>query len=194
MRHAALDVLVGQECLDYPVAHFQRKVGLSTMKWMLILVLSLAFAGCVAATEEKVDAPKAGDPQADKAAIDKVREDFMAAFNAGDAVKVGELYTENAIAMGLDRPTLQGRTTITESNRMFFDQFTAKITITPTQTKTSGDLAYDQGTYTMELTPKAKGGKPVKEEGRYVVVLQREGDSWKVVADMDNRNPPGTGK
>jgi uncharacterized protein (TIGR02246 family) len=158
------------------------------MKQLLILVLSLAFAGCVAATE-KADTSKAGDPQADKAAIDKVREDFMAAFNAGDAARVGELYTESAIAMGLDRPTLQGRTTITESNRMLFDQFTAKVTITPTQTKTAGDLAYDQGTYTMELTPKAKGGKPVKEEGRYLVVLQREGDGWKVVADMDNRNP-----
>jgi uncharacterized protein (TIGR02246 family) len=160
------------------------------MKRMLILVLSLTLAGCVAATEDKVDTPKAADPQADKAAIDKVRDDFMTAFNAGDAAKVGELYAENAIAMGGDRPTLQGRAAITEGNKTMFDQFTAKITITPTQTNISGDLAYDQGMYTMELTPKAAGAKPVKDEGRYVVVLQREGDAWKVVADMDNKNPP----
>jgi uncharacterized protein (TIGR02246 family) len=159
------------------------------MKRILILVLSLALAGCVAA-EQKVDTPKTADPQADRAAIDKVRDDFMAAFNAGDAAKVSELYIENATTMGGDRPTLQGRAAITESNKAMFEQFTPKITITPSQTVVSGDLAYDQGTYTMELTPKAAGGKPSKEEGRYLVVLQRDGDAWRVVADMDNKNPP----
>ncbi len=174
---------------DYSWRRILKKGWVYWMKRMLMLVLVLALAGC-AAPEEKQEAQKTADPQADKAAIDKVRDDFMAAFNAGDAAKIGELYAENALAMGGDRPTLQGRAAIVEGNKTMFDQFTAKITITPTQTKTSGDLAYDQGTYTMERTPKAAGGKPAKEEGRYVVVLQREGDAWKVVADIDNKNPP----
>jgi uncharacterized protein (TIGR02246 family) len=173
---------------DYSV-RILKKGWVYRMKRMLYLVLLLALGGC-AAVQDKQEAPKTADPQADKAAIDKVRDNFMAAFNAGDAAKIGEQYAENAMAMGGDRPTLQGRAAIVESNKAMFDQFTAKITITPTQTKTSGDLAFDQGTYTMELTPKAKGGKPTKEEGRYVVVLQREGEAWKVVADIDNKNPP----
>lgn len=162
------------------------------MKRLLILAAAaLALAGCNAPAD-KTEAQKApaADPQADKAAIDKVRDDFTAAFNAADAMKIGDLYTENAIAMGGDRPTLQGRAAIVDSNKMLFENFMAKITITPTATKVSGDLAYDQGTYTMELTPKAKGGKPSKEDGRYVVVVQRDGGSWKVVADIDNKNPP----
>jgi uncharacterized protein (TIGR02246 family) len=174
---------------DYSRRRILKKGRVYKMKRMIILVLLLAVAGC-AAPEVKQETQKTADPQADKAAIDKLRDDFMAAFNAGDAAKIGELYSENALAMGGDRPTLQGPAAIVESNKTMFDQFTAKITITPTQTKTSGDLAYDQGTYTLELTPKAKGGKPAKEEGRYVVVLQREGDAWKVVADIDNKNPP----
>jgi uncharacterized protein (TIGR02246 family) len=159
------------------------------MKRILAFALTLALAGC-GAPAEKAEPEKAADPQADKAAVDKLRDDFMAAFNAGDADKIGELYTENALAMGGDRPTLQGRTAIVESNKQMFSQFSAKISITPIATKTSGDLAYDQGTYTLEMTPKAAGGKAAKEEGRYVVVLQREGSAWKVVADIDNKNPP----
>jgi len=160
-----------------------------TMKSILALLVALTLAGC-SAPAEKAEPEKAADPQADKAGVDKLRDDFSAAFNAGDADKIGELYADNAIAMGGDRPTLQGRTAIVESNKQLFSQFSAKITITPVVTKTSGDLAYDQGTYTMELTPKAAGGKPAKEDGRYVVVLQREGSGWKVVADIDNKNPP----
>lgn len=159
------------------------------MKRILILVLTLALAGC-SAPAEKAEPEKTADPQADKAAVDKLRDDFMAAFNAGDADKIGELYSEDAVAMGGDRPTLQGRAAIVENNKQMFTQFSTKIAITPLQTKTSGDLAYDQGTYTMEMTPKAPGGKPAMEEGRYVVVLHREGTVWKVIADIDNKNPP----
>ena len=160
------------------------------MKRILTLALTLALAGCAAPAEKAEPEKAAADTQADKAAVDKLRDDFIAAFNAGDADKIGELYAENAIANGGDRPTLQGRAAIVDSNKQMFSQFTAKIEITPAVTKTSGDLAYDQGTYTLEMTPKAAGDKPSKEDGRYVVVLQREGAAWKVVADIDNKNPP----
>ena len=156
------------------------------MKRILILAVTLMLAGC-SAPAEKSATEKAADPQADKAAVDKVRDDFIAAFNAGDATKIADLYAENAVALPGDGPTVQGRAGILDRNKGLFDQFTAKVTITPTDTRISGDLAVDQGTYTMAMTPKAKGGKPMTEEGRYVVVLYRDGGAWKVVTDMDNK-------
>jgi uncharacterized protein (TIGR02246 family) len=158
------------------------------MKRILVLAVTLLLSGCN--TPQTPEPVKAADPQADKAAIDKVRDDFAAAFNAGDAAKVASLYSENAVVMGGSSPTAQGKAAIEANNKAFFDQFTAKITIAPGVTKTSGDLAYDQGTYTMELTPKTGGGKPMMDEGRYLIVLEREGEAWKVVADMDNKIPP----
>jgi uncharacterized protein (TIGR02246 family) len=159
------------------------------MKRILVLAVTLILSGCNA-PQENPEPTKTADPQADKAAIDKVREDFIAAFNAGDAAKVASLYSENVVAMGGSSPTAQGRAAIEANNKAMFDQFTTKISITPTVTKASGDLGYDQGTYTMELTPKSGGGKPMTEEGRYLVILQREADAWKLVADMDNKIPP----
>jgi len=156
------------------------------MKSMLILVGALLLFGC-AGNEEKKEAAKLPDAKADVDALNKVREDFIAAFNAGDAAKIGELYAEDAVVMpGDGGPTVKGRAAIVERNKRLFDHATAKITITPSHNAVSGDLGYDEGTYTMETTPKAKGSKPTTEQGRYVVVLHRQADGWKLVADIDN--------
>lgn len=153
---------------------------------MLILVATLMLTSC-GATDEKKETTKAPDAKADVDALNKLRDDFTAAFNAGDAAKIGEQYAEDAVQMpGDGSPTLKGRAAIVERNKAFFEQFTAKITITPSRNVVSGDLSYDEGTYTMEATPKAKGSKPTTEQGRYVVVLHRQADGWKVVEDIDN--------
>jgi ketosteroid isomerase-like protein len=70
-------------------------------------------------------------------------------------------------------------------NKTVFDQFNGKITLNPQNTKVSGDLAFDEGTFTTVMTPKA-GGLPITDEGRYVVILQRETDGWKVIEDIGN--------
>lgn len=165
------------------------------MKSMLILIAALLLSGC-APTEEKTAATKASDAQAaaiaDKAAVDKIREEFLTAFNAGDAAKVGDLYAEDAVQMpGDGSPTLNGRAAIVARNKGLFEQFTAKIAIRPSRTQVSGDLAYDEGTYTFEATPKKAGSKPMPaEEGRYVIVLHREPGGWKVIEDIDNVSKP----
>jgi uncharacterized protein (TIGR02246 family) len=161
------------------------------MKSLLILLSALVLAGCASETSKQAEATKAPDTKADMDALNKVRDDFIAAFNAGDAAKVGDLYVDDAVAMpGDGSPTVQGRAAIIERNKGLFEAFNAKITITPIRNHVSGDLAYDQGTFKMELTPKAKGGKPVTEEGRYLVVLRREASGWKVIEDIDNSIKP----
>lgn len=159
------------------------------MKRILIPALALVLAGCSTPAEQ----PKAGaDAAADAAAINTVREDFLAAFNANDAVKVGAVYSENAVVMNPGQPTAQGRSAIVDSNKAMFDQFSAKITLAPLHTTVSGDLAFDEGTYTMELMPKDGKGKPTKEDGRYLVVLQRGAEGWKVIEDIGNNSNPAT--
>ena len=59
---------------DYSV-RILKKGWVYRMKRMLYLVLLLTLGGC-AAVQDKQEAPKTADPQADKAAIDKVREKF----------------------------------------------------------------------------------------------------------------------
>jgi len=151
------------------------------MKRILILAATLALAGC---GETKTD------PAVEKAAIDKVRDDFIAAFNGGDAMKIGELYAEDAVMMPGEKPTVTGRAAIVDYNKATFDQASAKINITPKSTKVLGDMAVDEGTYTINVMPKAAGAEPVTDEGRYVVVLEKMAGSWKVIRDIDNHSKP----
>lgn len=52
--------------------------------------------------------------------------------------------------------------------------------MTPTAFDASGDLAYDSGHYSQDVTP--PGGQPMKVSGHYVVVLKRQADgAWKIV-------------
>lgn len=160
------------------------------MKSTLIFAISLALTGCSGA-------PKT-DPAADKEAISKLRDNFTAAFNAGDSTKIGAMYSEKARVYNNNQPTAEGRAAIVEQNKVLFDQSTTKISIDSHNTVVSGDLAYDEGTVSMQATPKAAGSKPVTEEGRYLVVLKREADGWKVIEDIGNSSmppaPPPTAK
>jgi len=153
------------------------------MRKLLILVVTLAFAACAAPAPEQ---PKAPDTQADKDAINKLRDDFVAAFNSNDAEKSGSVYAETAVVMNNGEPTVEGRAAIIEHNKMMFDQVMAKLTVKSRAMNVSGDLAFDEGTFTFEATPKAAGSKPMTSEGRYLVVLQRGADGWKVLEDIGN--------
>jgi uncharacterized protein (TIGR02246 family) len=131
--------------------------------------------------------PATGD---DLTKINAVRDGFAAAFNAGDAAKVVDLYTADAVAMPSHHATVTGRDALLAYNRDFFNQMSAKVTITPVETTVSGNLGYDRGTYTMTVTPKS-GGAPMNDQGKYVVVLQKQSDgSWKVTRDIDNSDLP----
>ena len=126
------------------------------MKRIFILVAVLAFAGCAP------DQPKT-DPKADKEAIVKLRDSFESAFNANDATEVGSLYSEAAVMLQANQPSIHGRAAVVASNKTFFDQFKAKIALTPVNTSVSGDMAFDEGIYTMTRTLKVAGAKPATE-------------------------------
>jgi len=158
------------------------------MKRKLILAVTIVLAGCSAITEQ----PKPPDTQADRAAINKLRDEFIAAFNANDAARVGNVYSETAVLMDEGQPTVQGRAAIVAVNKALFDNYTAKVSIESRAMSVSGDLGFDAGTVVTEVTPRAGAAKPITSEGRYLVVLQRGIDGWKVIEDIGNVGMPPT--
>ncbi len=127
------------------------------------------------------------DTTADLAAIGKVRDAYAAAFNAGNAGALGALFAADGNDMENAQPTAIGPQAVEAATTALLAQMASQnVVITPEKTDVSGDFAYERGTYKTTLTPKS-GGPPIVEDGRYLVVLQRQADgSWKLVDNMGN--------
>ena len=127
---------------------------------------------------------------ADPAPINDLRTRFAAAYNAGDAAGVADLYAEDAVSMPDHHAAVVGKAAIQQYLQELFAQYTANLTITPVDTEISGDLAHEHGTFAMTVTPKA-GGNAMTDNGNYLVILKRQADgSWKIHHDMDNSSNP----
>lgn len=146
----------------------------------------LLLAGTLAVLAACTPAAPVHDMAADVAAVGKVRDAYATAFNAGNADAVGALYAADGNSMESMQPTLTGPSAIAAANKAMMDQMaSAKVTITAAQTEVSGNMAYDQGTYQLVLTPKT--GAATTEDGRYLVVLKRQADgSWRIADNMGN--------
>ncbi len=155
---------------------------------LILLCAAVAVAACAPAGGGGA-MPKVNDP-ADLAAVGQVRSDWQAAFNAGDSAKLASLYTADARNMSDQQSTVVGGPAIAALNMAGRDMLTsASAEITPERTEVVGDMAYDQGTFKVSMTPKT--GAAMTQEGRYLVVLRRQADStWKLVADIGNTATP----
>jgi uncharacterized protein (TIGR02246 family) len=122
----------------------------------------------------------------DKGAVDGVRTAFMKASNAGDVAGLVAFYTADAVVMAPDTPMVKGKANIEALHRKMMDMARVSgMTITPIDTQVLGDTAIDVGTYQQTLTP--KGGTPVTDTGKYLVVLKKQADgSWKLQYEIYN--------
>lgn len=111
------------------------------------------------------------------AEMDKLIEQYQAAWNKGDVKSLAALYAEDAIRLGGDTQPVRGRQAI---QQMFEKQFASewkgtKVSITPGRTQSvSADVRLQEGTF--ELT----GGTEGPQRGRYLNTLVRQGGQWRI--------------
>ena len=162
-----------------------------SLRTMFILGCVLLATACAPAgpTPEQVAAENAEAV----AALNRLRDEFETTYNTNDASALAALYTEDGVLMPGNRPTVSGKQAVEASFQGVFDEFSAKLTISSEELQVGGDWAFDRGSYSISLTPKADG-EAMEENGRYLVVLQRQADgAWKVARDIDNRSSPPPG-
>jgi uncharacterized protein (TIGR02246 family) len=151
---------------------------------MLILALSLCSVPLLALQTGSQPARGANDP-----AIVAVADQYIKATMAGDAKAIAALYTDDAVEMPPNEPSVKGRAAIQQMYEKNFKE--AKIgsfTLTHVESRSSGDIGYDVGTYRQTVTP--TGGTEMKDTGKYVVVLKRVSGSWKVAHAIYNSDLP----
>jgi uncharacterized protein (TIGR02246 family) len=155
-----------------------------------MLVLIYAMIACTPAGNPP-QTPIKSNPVEDSKAISRLRDEFAAAWKAGDAERVANAYTNDAVLLPQNGPAVTGKSAILAFDKGFFDQYApSNFEISSDEVQTMGDWAFDRGTYKFMATPKA-GGEPLNDQGKYIVLLQRQADgSWKLARDIDNSSAP----
>jgi uncharacterized protein (TIGR02246 family) len=152
----------------------------------ITVLLSMTFLGCQPASAPEQKAATPSDP----APINAVRDRYMSMYNSGDVSGIGDLYADDAVVMNNNQEAAIGKQAIQQDAEGLVQMFTVNIAITPADTQFAGDLAYEYGTYTMSLTPKA-GGEAMQNTGNYLVILKHGADgSWKLTREIGNNNKP----
>ena len=119
------------------------------------------------------------------AALQAVDQNWVKAYNAGNADAVAGLYDEQAVLLPPGAPAANGRAAI----KAFFTKDTAEsqkagvtFSLGPKPAGgVSGDMGWQSGTYAV----KDKAGKIV-ETGKYLSVSMKNGGKWLYVRDTWN--------
>jgi uncharacterized protein (TIGR02246 family) len=118
----------------------------------------------------------------DKATMDKLNAEFMAALQTGDMAAIGQMYAEDAYLLPSGAEMVKGRAAIqafwTKAAEGIGDFKLTTVDVKPLGT----DVAREIGTFTL----KTKGQQPQDISGKYVVVWQKVGSEWKLATDIWN--------
>ena len=154
------------------------------------LAAGLAAAGLLACTSHgnetaPTGAMTLGASAEDLAAISRVHQQYVAAHNDSDADRLVALFTEDAVLMPMDEPSLSGRQAIREHYEEFFDQNPSAIELSPVETRVAGDWAFERIQVKVTL-PDGKGDDR-HADVKYLWILQRQPDrSWKIARAIYN--------
>ena len=134
---------------------------------------------------------RAGNVEADIAAIEAAMNQYASACNAMDVGRYMSLWDDNGIQMPPEALAVIGKEKIREQMRARFEEFNWKMAIDNNMDiHVSGDLGFSRVLYTLTLTPGAEGDA-IYIDGKALTVWKRQADgSWKLFRDCFNSNTP----
>lgn len=156
---------------------------------LLAALFVMNFVAACSNSRTKTPAQSPDTRAVDEAAIRAAVIEWSKAAQAKDVNKAVSFYADDAMQFVDKGPLVTGK----ENLRTVWEQMAAlpgpglTLATTGVEVARSGDMAYEYGTY--DFATEDKKGKIVDEKGKYVVVWKKQADgSWKVAADIDNRD------
>ena len=134
--------------------------------------------------------PTPVDTAAAVQAIKDVDAAQLKAAQAMDAAGVAAGYSDDVTVLCPNKPMVTGKA---DAQKAWADMLVPGTQIqwgpSKVEVSASGDMGYDQGTYTMSM--KGPDGKTVSDKGKYLAIAKKQADgSWKVVEDTWNSDMP----
>ncbi len=153
-------------------------------------------AACIAATSLAIAACSGGstpkhDRAADEAEIHKMLDAIAGSFKTGDMDKVLGIYADDVLVLGIDQPDVVGKEAW---SKVLADQpkdVTISVRMDTKELEIAGDLAYERGSYTAEISSKATGALLQTVTNRHIHIFKRQPDGhWKAWRLMENATSP----
>jgi uncharacterized protein (TIGR02246 family) len=120
--------------------------------------------------------------------IREAGQNWATYWNNRELDKVVSIYAQNAVYLPPHHSAVHGRDAIREYLERALEHGATGLAFEVTYIRQAGDLAYDVGTYTMNLPH--DGGKR-QDKGKYLTVWHRLADGeWKIVADAWSSDLP----
>jgi uncharacterized protein (TIGR02246 family) len=153
----------------------------------------LVFCGCLALLLPSVSCQQAppNTQAADQNAIKDLETRWSKAAGAKNVDDTVSFYADDASLLPPNTPIATGKQAIRSvwTEMLGNPGFSASWESTKAEAASSGDFAYDIGTY--QLTLNDPQGKPTSDRGKYVVVWKKQADGkWKATADMFSSDLP----
>jgi ketosteroid isomerase-like protein len=126
-------------------------------------------------------------------AINKVRDDMVEGFNAGDLDSVIACLADDSIGMPPDAPAKVGKEVYGAYIRNLMESYEVRESITVLETEIAGEWAYDRGTWVATIVSKADGTTS-EVGGDYLWILRKSADgAWRPTRLIWNNDQPATG-
>lgn len=127
--------------------------------------------------------------QTDEQLIRALDSAWLVTFAAGDTVKLGTMYTTDAVGMYPNMVVVRGTPGIVHAYAEMVATPGMKLTTTPTLIRVSkgGDLATNTGTYRVAYN---SPNGPATDSGAYVTVLQKVNGQWKIAQEIVTPSSP----
>jgi len=118
-------------------------------------------------------------------ALQRIADAYVAAMLAGDPKAAAAVFAEDGTDLEPGAAPVRGRAAIEAYYRgLFATCHFVKFELTETESRIAGDVGFLTGTSRVALA-----GIP-EETGKYLVVLKRSGDAWRVAYAMHNEDRP----
>lgn len=127
----------------------------------------------------------------EEATLRQLDDEWSRTIALRDVEKTISYYSEDAVVMPPNIPTLAGKEAIRTLWKSMLESplFSGGWKATKVEVAQSGDLAYVSGNY--EFKEQDAGGNPITDKGKYLVVWKKQADgNWKCVANMFNSDLP----
>ena len=125
--------------------------------------------------------------QTAQSGVEAANKQLMESFKNKDAAGIAAHYTEDAVALPPNAERIAGRENIQKMWQSWVDAGLTDLTLKAVVVEESGDLAFEEGTYSVNVP--GSGGQSMQDVGKYVVVWKKGPQgTWQLHRDIWNSN------